>query len=274
MRYTLRLLTAQQFQRASRLICAMEHVRRENAGELGEAEISTGIWLGGSTSPNTREEARSVLRSLQNGDGREQNKFVLDRCPWCGAEMGPVNLAAGRGRGRRGGVPRVIGYERRDNTVIYACPDRHCEFHGSLPLYVIDEDIYEKRPALVIGTVDKFAMLAWKPQARSLFGIAEDGTRSYSPPGLIIQDELHLISGPLGSMVGLYEPIIEELCTDRRGAASCQAEDRQLDGDNPQLRRASSGTILAESHQPFPATWTRRRRLVLRKGCPAARRHP
>lgn len=217
MRYTLRLLTAQQFQRASRLICAMEYVRRQHAGELGEAEISTGIWLGGTTTPNTREEARSVLRSLQNGDGREQNKFVLDRCPWCGAEMGPVNLTAGRGRGRRGGAPRVIGYERRDNTVAYACPDRRCEFHGLLPLYVIDEDIYEKRPALVIGTVDKFAMLAWKPQARSLFGIAEDGTRAYSPPGLIIQDELHLISGPLGSMVGLYEPIIEELCTDRRG---------------------------------------------------------
>lgn len=217
MRYTLRLLTAQQFQRASRLICAMEYVRRQHAGELGEAEISTGIWLGGSTTPNTREEARSVLRSLQSGDGSEQNKFVLDRCPWCGAEMGPVNLTGGRGRSRRSGVPRVIGYERRDTTVVYACPDQRCEFHLLLPLYVIDEDIYEKRPALIIGTVDKFAMLAWKPQARSLFGIAEDGTRAYSPPGLIIQDELHLISGPLGSMVGLYEPIIEELCTDRRG---------------------------------------------------------
>jgi hypothetical protein len=217
MRYTLRLLTAQQFQRASRLICAMEYVRRQNAGELGEAEISTGIWLGGSTTPNTREEARSVLRSLQSGDGREQNKFVLDRCPWCGAQMGPVNLTGGRGRSRRDGVPRVIGYERRENTVVYACPDQRCEFHGLLPLYVIDEDLYEKRPDLVIGTVDKFAMLAWKPQARALFGIAEDGTRAYSPPGLIIQDELHLISGPLGSMVGLYEPIIEDLCTDRRG---------------------------------------------------------
>jgi hypothetical protein len=122
MRYTLRLLTAQQFQRASRLICAMEHVRRQNAGELGEAEISTGIWLGGSTTPNTREEARSVLRSLQNGDGREQNKFVLDRCPWCGAEMGPVNLAAGRGRGRgrRGGVPRVLAMN--GETTLSATP--------------------------------------------------------------------------------------------------------------------------------------------------------
>jgi hypothetical protein len=217
MRYTLRLLTAQQFQRASRLICAMEYIRRHHAGELGEAEISTGIWLGGSTTPNSRDEARSVLRSLRSGDGREQNKFVLDRCPWCGAEMGPVNLTAGRGHGRRSSIPRVIGYESRSNTVVYACPDRQCEFHMLLPLYVIDEDIYEKRPDLVIGTVDKFAMLAWKPQARSLFGIAEDGTRAFSPPGLIIQDELHLISGPLGSMVGLYEPIIEELCTDRRG---------------------------------------------------------
>jgi hypothetical protein len=221
MRYTLRLLTAQQFQRASRLICAMEHVRRQNAGELGEAEISIGIWVGDPTSPNTCQDACSVLRSLQNADGKERNKFVLDRCPWCGAEMGPVNLSGGRGRGRRGNrsnVPRVIGYERRNNTVVYACPDRQCEFHTFLPLYVIDEDIYEKRPDLIIGTVDKFAMLAWKPQARALFGIAEDGTRAFSPPGLIIQDELHLISGPLGSMVGLYEPIIEELCTDKRGA--------------------------------------------------------
>jgi hypothetical protein len=216
MRYTLRLLTAQQFQRASRLICAMEFVRRQNAADLGNDEISIGIWLGGSTTPNTRADALAVFRSLTRGDGAMENKFVLDRCPWCGAEMGPVNLA-GRGRGRRG-VPRVIGYERRGNTVVYACPDRRCEFRELLPLYVIDEDIYETCPALVIGTVDKFAMLAWRPQARSLFGIAGDGTRQHSPPGLIIQDELHLISGPLGSMVGLYEPIIEELCTDRRGA--------------------------------------------------------
>jgi len=220
MRYTLRLLTAQQFQRASRLVCAMEFVRRQNAAVLGETEITTGIWLGGSTTPNKRADALAVLRSLNKGDGLKENQFVLDRCPWCGAQMGPVNLT-GRGRGRQG-IPRVIGYERRDNTVIYKCPDRRCDFRESLPLYVIDEDIYEVRPALVIGTVDKFAMLAWKPQARALFGIAEDGSRDHSPPGLIIQDELHLISGPLGSMVGLYEPIIEELCTDRRGSQAAK----------------------------------------------------
>ena len=214
MRYTLRLLTAQQFQRASRLVCAMEYVRRHHSTVLGEGTITIGIWLGGSTTPNTRVDALAVFRSLTRGDGNKENHFVLDRCPWCGAQMGPVSLG-GRGHNRRS-IPKVIGYEQRGNTIVYVCPDHRCEFHESLPLYVIDEDIYEIRPALLIGTVDKFAMLAWRPQARSLFGIASDGTRAYSPPSLIIQDELHLISGPLGSMVGLYEPIIEELCTDRR----------------------------------------------------------
>jgi Helicase conserved C-terminal domain len=216
MRYTLRLLTAQQFQRASRLVCAMEYLRRQDDIALGNEEISIGIWLGGSTTPNTRKDALDIFRSLCKGDKAKENQFVLDRCPWCGAQMGPVELLKGQGRKKDSSVPKVIGYEMRNKTIVYACPDFRCEFHNSMPLYVIDEDIYEVRPALVIGTVDKFAMLAWKPEARSLFGIASNGNREHSPPGLIIQDELHLISGPLGSMVGLYEPVVEELCTDRR----------------------------------------------------------
>lgn len=210
MRYTLRLLTAQQFQRASGLIVAMEHLRRKAPDQLGTAAFSIGIWLGGSTTPNLRAEAVEEHKKLSRGEG--SNKFILSRCPWCGAQMGLINKTVAVPHN----VSKCPGYERQGTGVILKCTDRSCEFFPALPVFVIDEDIYEQRPTLVIGTVDKFAMLSWKPQARSLFGLAEDGTRLLSPPGLIIQDELHLISGPLGSMVGLYEAVIEDLCTDKR----------------------------------------------------------
>lgn len=212
MRYTLRLLTAQQFQRASGLIVAMEYLRRMNSTQLGIKPFSIGIWLGGSTTPNTREEAIQVYRSLAKGERGAANKFVLSRCPWCGAQMGPVK-ALGRSSAN---VPKCHGYERAGLTIVFKCTDRACDYASGLPVYVIDEDIYEERPTLIIGTVDKFAMLAWRPSARSIFGVGSGGERLCSPPGLIIQDELHLISGPLGSIVGLYEGVIEELCTDRR----------------------------------------------------------
>jgi hypothetical protein len=212
MRYTLRLLTAQQFQRAAGLLCAMEYLRRRQRTKLGDKEFSIGIWLGGTTTPNTRKNALAVLGKLASGDKFTENLFIISRCPWCGAQLGPLQYS---GKAPRN-APRVIGYERRGETVVFACPDRQCPFSDNLPVYVIDEDVYERRPSMVIGTVDKFAMLALQPRARALFGLNKDGQRICSPPNLIIQDELHLISGPLGSMVGLYEGLIEELCTDKR----------------------------------------------------------
>lgn len=208
MRYTLRLLTAQQFQRASALICAMEHLRRQNEDMLGHKhEFSIGLWLGGSVSPNRREDARVALQALKRGE--PENKFVIMRCPWCGAQMGPFKYTP---RGRRPAT-EVAGYTESDGTVVFKCPDAACDFSDRLPFYVIDDDIYDDRPSLVIGTVDKFAQLAWEPRARSLFGIAADGSRSSSAPNLIIQDELHLISGPLGSMVGIFEAAVGALCS-------------------------------------------------------------
>ncbi len=212
MRYTLRLLTAQQFQRACALLCAMEHLRRARAHQLGDAEFSIAVWLGSATTPNTREAAVTALRALDSRKHGTENPFILGRCPWCRAYMGTLEHGARAPKH----APNIVGYYRAGATVVFKCPDQQCEFATGLPIYVIDEDIYEKRPSLVIGTVDKFAMLAWKPEARTLFGIGRDGKRICSPPGLIIQDELHLISGPLGSVVGLYEIVIEELCTDRR----------------------------------------------------------
>ena len=215
MRYTLRLLTAQQFQRASALICAMEHLRQTRTAELGNTPFSIGIWLGGATTPNHRKAAEHDLKELERSGGKADNPFILSRCPWCSAPMGVYEGSLPRSIPKK--ALRVLGYRRIEGTIKFYCPDQQCEFHKGLPVYVIDEDIYAVKPSLVIGTVDKFAVLAWKPEARALFGINPSGKREVSPPELIIQDELHLISGPLGSMVGLYEALIEELCTDHRG---------------------------------------------------------
>lgn len=211
MRYTLRLLTAQQFLRAAALICVLEDIRSQNAEELGEDPFEIGVWLGGETTPNTNVQAVTRLKALRE-KANESNPFLLLRCPWCGAEMGPKRRA-------RGGGNDVLGYEQKGRSqVVLRCVDGACRFSGAdgLPVQVVDEEIYAKRPSIIIGTVDKFAMLAWNPEARAIFGLGDDGERDASPPSLIIQDELHLISGPLGSMVGLYESVIHELSTDHR----------------------------------------------------------
>jgi hypothetical protein len=207
MRYTLRLLSTQQFQRAAALICALEGIRRENAETLGSQAISLGLWVGRSVSPNRNQDALDRLKKLQKYPLREPNPFLLDKCPHCGAKMGvfrPLRI--------------VVGYEVQGSRVAFVCKNRagSCPFSKStapLPIYLVDEDVYRFRPTLVIATVDKFAMLSRVPEARAIFNIDEDGGQLCPPPGLIIQDELHLITGPLGSMVGLYEAVIEELCT-------------------------------------------------------------
>ena len=203
MRYTLRLLTTQQFQRAASLICALELLRRQSPEKYGTDSITIGLWLGGSVTPNKNDKAIKELADLEGGG--DDNKFIVLSCPWCGVDMGPVDI-----EGRR----RIFGYEReaRRPQVRFRCFDPGCDFHGpaGLPLEVVDERIYANRPTLLIGTVDKFAMMPWQPEARHLFGI--DTGKNIDPPDLIIQDELHLISGPLGSMVGHYETVIDELC--------------------------------------------------------------
>lgn len=235
MRYTLRLLTAQQFQRAATLFCAMESLRRKDVQHLGDRPFRIGLWVGGSATPNRRADALEKLRALKR-DPDAENPYVLLRCPWCAAKFGPHEASREEAKGGRGfGRPRsraaqceVLGYSKErlsaGETVVFRCADEACEFGGlpgparpPLPIVVIDDDLLESPPNLLIGTVDKFAMLAWNPAARSIFGLNDGGTHNGIPPTLIIQDELHLISGPLGSMVGAYEAVIEALCIDPLG---------------------------------------------------------
>ncbi|MFI7534362.1 helicase-related protein [Streptosporangium sp. NPDC049376] len=191
MRYTLRLLTLQQFERAATLICAMERIRDARPKELGEETISIGMWVGAAATPNKLKDAAESLRKLRdNVDLHKENPVQLQFCPWCGTSMGPDEYEVD-----------VAGSKMR----IY-CANLGCEFHNELPVHVVDEKIYVVRPTLVIATVDKFAQVTWRPEVATLFNRDRAGT---PPPELIVQDELHLISGPLGSLTGLYETAID-----------------------------------------------------------------
>ncbi|MBD8014491.1 helicase-related protein [Planococcus wigleyi] len=207
MRYTLRLLTTDQFQRSSRLICAMEYLREVEDIPLGDTPFSIGMWVGNKTSPNSNKEAISQMTEMNRGKRTEG--FLLNRCPWCGSVLGKVKAKGAKPNSKS----ILFGFRSEEQRLVAYCPDSSCHFHKEIPVYFVDETIYQKRPTFLIGTIDKFVQLAWNPNVRSLFGLDLDGNQKVSPPNLIIQDELHLISGPLGTLSGLFESVIEELCT-------------------------------------------------------------
>lgn len=208
MRYTLRLLTAQQYERAASLICAIEKLRSENETLLGRERITIGLWVGDSLTKNKSSDVINKIKEIQTGKTNE-NVSVILKCPWCGASMETFKTEK---------IAQTPGYEISPDKkhVVFRCGNENCDFSDEdfpLPLNLFDDEIYENPPTLLFGTVDKFAMLPYVPKAKSLFGGDEERT----PPELVIQDELHLITGPLGSSVGLYETLVHELCV-RNGA--------------------------------------------------------
>ena len=216
MRYTLRLLTTQQFTRAASLICYMELIRQ--AHEVPEPSFSIGIWVGGSVTPLKRDGALKEYRRLLK-DKDDDHHFLLTKCPYCSTDFGKVEGVKSGPAAWPAFRESTSPFTGGKKTLVFTCPDSTCPFHDEkspLPVWIIDEDIYERRPSLIIATVDKFAQVAFRGDISCLFGLDGDGNRIYAPPSLIVQDELHLISGPLGTMVGLYEWLFEELCIDRR----------------------------------------------------------
>jgi superfamily II DNA/RNA helicase len=205
-RYTLRLLSAQQFERATKLILACEFIRKNNQPDLGSERITIGFWVGGSTIPNTIKDAKEKLSKTQerlNNKKPSINPFQLSNCQWCntkiiGKTQENINLSIGH---------RI----NRQSQLNSHCLNPNCEYseqNDGLPIVLVDEDIYSNPPTMLFATVDKFAQLAWKGEATGLFNHNEN-----RKPELIIQDELHLLSGPLGSLVGLFENVILSLCT-------------------------------------------------------------
>ncbi len=241
MRYTLRLLTLQQFQRATALICACESIRRDDPHKWGDEPFRIGLWVGQRSTPNWNADSAEVVREIRRSSqpSNTGTPHQLTFCPWCGKTIYP------------GRDIEVELYEQgRCRTITY-CSDSlgRCLYSRKqspgegLPIIVVDEEIYRRLPALLIATVDKFAQMPWKGETQMLFGrvngyctrhgyrspeikdadthrVTKDGRHPAAttepcdplrPPDLIIQDELHLINGPLGTLVGLYETTVDAL---------------------------------------------------------------
>jgi hypothetical protein len=246
MRYTLRVLTVQQFQRAAALLCACEHIRSERARlgdrRLGEVPFRLGLWVGAAVSPTYGEQAAQAIEDARISPYKagRSNPVQLTTCPWCGA---PVDRA------------KDAEYDPVRRRALVYCGDKlgRCRFTRrlaqgeGLPVITVDDEIYRLVPSMVIATADKFAQLPWQGPSRALFGRVSKRCQRHGwrhpdldellderdrhlrhgqhpaaetvpggplrPPDLIIQDELHLISGPLGSLMGLYETAVDHLST-------------------------------------------------------------
>jgi hypothetical protein len=234
MRYTLRLLTLDQLARAAGVVCALELMRTDakNIDEqgrrlLGDWPIEIGLWVGSDASPNVlggrgkSDETTAVGRVRRYRNGRDKRAPApLKACPWCGTAFTPSSFAC---------MPNELA----PTNLEIRCANTGCDFSRNrpLPILTVDEPIYRRLPAFLIATVDKFASLPWVGETGAFFGHVdrlEEGVGFYGaaepgrgrpmyngfsldPPDLIIQDELHLIAGPLGTVAGLYEAAIDQL---------------------------------------------------------------
>jgi hypothetical protein len=219
-RYTLRLLTAQQFQRAARMILACELLRRRHPDELGSRSISIGMWVGGANTPNKYGEARLLLDKLRNGEEVSMG-FQVEACPWCGTRVVPEPDSP----------DQQWGIHASNSAFRVRCLNRSCPFNDVIPLSTVDDDLYRYPPTMLVGTVDKLARAVWEPRAGVFFGTGAD-----PGPSLLIQDEFHLISGPLGTIVGLYEAALDVLMARNGVRPKIVAATATIRGANEQVQ--------------------------------------
>lgn len=213
MRYTLRLLTIQQFERASALILACEQIRK-GAVNVAPVELaahftkdrpfSIGLWVGDGATPNKLSEL------AKDWDGTRSSPAQLRDCPCCHEQL-------------------AWSLAQAADQVEVRCQTPGCQLEGLLPVWTVDDDIYREQPSLIIGTVDKYAQIVRNQKTGRLFGKGS----AAAPPALLIPDELHLISGPLGSLAGLYETAIDALCRSDAGHRV------KIVGSTATIRRAS-----------------------------------
>lgn len=247
LRYTLRLLTTQQRDRLTKMIIAAEYIRKQNPSVYGNERISIGFWVGDGVVSNSFNDflvGKDGDETLINKAKTRASKQITT-CPHCGNKL---TFKPGAPENEQSFVFDTDKQELRiyclNKKCVYAKYPENNTKAESLPVYLIDEEIYNKCPTIVLGTVDKFAKLPWDVRTNSIFGrvhkkcdrhgyiAISDFKHAYShqatqnlpksfshdvkkflPPELIVQDELHLITGPLGTIYGGYETMIEKLCS-------------------------------------------------------------
>ena len=261
MRYTLRLLTLDQLGRASTLICALELTRQQSVDLWGEWPFEIGLWVGRAATPNRMggvgirddESARKRTNDYLN-DSTKPSPIPIESCPWCGQKFSQNSF-------------RLLPDKKNPTDLRLACMNPACAFSRGkyLPMVTVDEPLYRRLPCFIIATVDKFAGLPWFGDTGALFGRVDRYDPMFGffgpmdpglgapipggrlqPPDLIVQDELHLISGPLGTMAGLYETTIEELCL------------RQIDGVNVRPKIIASTATVRRAERQIRALFNRR----------------
>ncbi|MFO0675732.1 MAG: DISARM system helicase DrmA [Polyangiaceae bacterium] len=257
MRYTLRLLTLDQYERAAALVCALELERRSQGDRLGTHRFSIGLWVGKAATPNRfgndkdRDETTALnrVKAFRKDPADNPSPIPLDKCPWCGDAFNQDTFD-------------LDSYKSPTKLLVH-CTKPGCEFgakHGGLPVLAVDDQIYRELPCFLIATVDKFAALPWVGKTGMLLGrdVSHANAAGFYgpgqrppdakalpepllPPDLIIQDELHLISGPLGTLVGLYETAIDHLTTRMEGTGKTQVRIRpKIVASTATVRRALS----------------------------------
>jgi len=261
MHYPLRLLTVQQAQRLARLLARAELVRRSES--LSGSAFEIGFWVGGTNTPNATEKRPGELidslrcipawnhprgrneAALEASQERVDREYIaaksawnkLPICPFCSSPHGTA----------------LRLFPERHNRLGIVCVNAACEWNRiqeptpcePLPFLLADSDIYRSAPSVLLGTIDKLALLGqsittidrisgmfglarWieggsggslhMPSGVAAGGLPPAGTQRVAPafsegvevffdpfPSLIVQDEMHLLEESLGTFGGIFE---------------------------------------------------------------------
>jgi hypothetical protein len=285
-RFPLRLLSLQQTQRFADALAAAELVRRDHG--IGGDPIALGYYVGSNSTPNEIPVEPTNDNPIDvEDDTMPQQYQVLLRCPFCGSEM------------------LRMRFNRRLWKLEHLCQSEDCPSRGeALPIYVVDAEIYRFLPSVVIGTLDKAALIAMQAAMRAFIqgpagrcrtaghgftyakrtsrpnGCLVPGCKEISDPipsteralfapSFRLQDELHLLRDSLGAVDAHYEAMLDDLQAKNTGqTAKIIASSATLTGYERQTR-----VLYGRPARVFPAQgpkagesfWNRPTRQLLRR---------